>query len=256
MVTTDRNKDPLFEITDIPPQIWERFRENAEKMMPERKDKAWASAIMEFVGRVAGNKATYVMTDIPVECADGLEAAAREANLTTDALLKEMWESAARNRIHIINFTNSNAPKDTRHTLIFTNLMDEAVKAWATFGAQTGVPFAHIMGRLMEAAANGALQYRQWDASGKLNTQVHQGDDLEKAFERDKNAPDTATAKAPDPGARTASRVSGGSLEANPSKPQPSRPQAKQQRGAGDSGRSGAGDRAREPFRARDRRNP
>lgn len=121
---TGKSQDGLrYYIDEIPDEDWDKFKERAKKLFPEKGDKAWAEYIVKSIESILdGEKDIFIMTDIPPENLALMNMANEKAETHNMQVFAHLLDTAGDGNYHIINFKSDT--KDKKHSLVLTNVPD------------------------------------------------------------------------------------------------------------------------------------
>jgi hypothetical protein len=106
-ITAERDGEVLETkyIEKCPQEEWDKFFDNAKKILPERGKEAWAAYLIGQIRNVAqkGHR-MFVMTDIPEEAINGISQVLQDMKINFSGLMARMFASSMSDRLKIINF--------------------------------------------------------------------------------------------------------------------------------------------------------
>lgn len=121
-VVGSKLNDGNFQLRGIPTEVWDKFREEAETLMPDKGENAWSEILVSVILSLLKSKERVIlMNEIPDYVYDSAENVCREANSTLQELLKEVLESASEDNFYL-GVVKQTEVEETTATLVFTGV--------------------------------------------------------------------------------------------------------------------------------------
>lgn len=145
-------------LSGIPDDLWARFVDYANEVMPEKAPDAWASVLSEVVASMGGGGTshTLIMTDIPLDAADALEGVAAEVDETSDGLIAQMYRYAQAGAFHVVRMHDEQ--KQASHLVMLHGIPVRHWEAWAKLAAVVDQTPESLFGLLLQMAEKGEVK--------------------------------------------------------------------------------------------------
>lgn len=149
----------VFELADIPRELWDEFCRRCEQILPEHKDtgQAWAALISNLISSVLdAGEHVFVMTGIPRDSWQALCETLGNVEERPDTVLAKLITAARDERLHGGSMIDMKSKSRNRHTLLITGIPQEAIGNLTALGDA-----GETMLGITEAAAKGQLTLKR-----------------------------------------------------------------------------------------------
>lgn len=141
----------------IPDDLWQRFTERANEIMPEKAPDAWAAVLSEVVASVGGGGQTHtlIMTDIPLDAVEALDGIAGEVQEKSDSLIAQMYRYAQAGALHLVRMHDDQ--RQPAHLLMLYGIPQRHWDAWVKIASAVDETPESMFGLLLQLAEQGAV---------------------------------------------------------------------------------------------------
>lgn len=157
VVAQNGGKAGIASVDGIPDELWMRFVKNANEIMPEKGSDAWAALLSEVIANVGGGGETHtlIMTDIPLDAVDGLDAVAKQVSETADSLIALLYRYASEDALHLVSIQNQS--KEPVRALVMLGIPATSWAAWSDIARKAQQTPEGLFGLLMQVAGTGGI---------------------------------------------------------------------------------------------------
>ncbi len=142
-------------VEGIPADLWQRFTERANEIMPEKAPSGWASVLAEVIADIGGGGQTHtlIMTDIPAEAVVALDELAADVDMSADGLIAQLYRYAQGDSLHLVRMLDGGDPS---HLLMLYGIPQRHWDAWRTFSRSVDQTPESMFGLLLQLVEQGA----------------------------------------------------------------------------------------------------
>lgn len=141
----------------IPDDLWGRFVERANEIMPEKAPDAWASMLSEVVASVGGGGKTHtlILTDIPLDAVQALDGLASEVDESADGLVAQLYRYAQGDSLHLVRVRDEQ--HQPSHLLYLYGIPQRHWDAWGKFAETVDQTPESMFGLLLQLVEQGSV---------------------------------------------------------------------------------------------------
>lgn len=143
----------VHSLDGIPVRVWEQFCTQARVLFPKTGDDAWSSFLAEFVMAQAAKKVNHLMTDIPPEVAEALEANLGAIGLDWTSVHRYLLTASAAGTLELARMSEGGAG-----IVLVLGIEPSTLKAFER--KTNGTRLAEAIGMMLLGAGHGELKWQ------------------------------------------------------------------------------------------------